>query len=333
MNWFERLIGADLPEERGIICARGRRLAMLRGVLRDSAVVDADQQQTGETFAYKWAKEDTYSSRDAEQATRSWLVERYGDLSREPAWRRFGDVPLVLDAGCGAGRTALLLIGDMLRRVRYLGVDLSEAVELAARQFARAGLPGAFLQADLTALPLPEACFDFILSEGVLHHTPSTRGALLSLAKHLKPGGAIAFYVYAKKAPVREFTDDFIRAKLCRMTPSDAWNTLIPLTKLGRALGELNVSVDVPETVDLLGIPAGRIDVQRLFYWYFCKMYHRPEFTVDEMNHVNFDWFTPTYSHRQTPEEVRAWCVEARLDVEEMKVELAGITTVAVRRR
>ena len=107
----------------------------------------------------------------------------------------------------------------------------------------------------------------------------------------------------------------------------------MPLTKLGRALGELGVTVDVPEAVDLLGVPAGRIDVQRLFYWYFCKMYHRPEYTVEEMNHVNFDWFTPTYSHRQTPEEVSNWCEEAGLEVEKMKVEPAGINTLAVRMR
>src|SRR5205085_175899 len=82
---------------------------------------------------------------------------------------------LVLDAGCGAGLTAGLLLGDMLHRLRYVGADISEAVDVAAQRFARVGHPGAFMQADLCALPLPEAAFDFILSEGVLHHTPSTR--------------------------------------------------------------------------------------------------------------------------------------------------------------
>jgi arsenite methyltransferase len=331
-SWLEALFGGPLPSDGGSIVCAGRRLTMARGLLRDTAIVDAGQRQTSETFAFKWGREDTYSSAAVEQATRNWLIERYGDLSRAEAWCRFGEAPLMLDAGCGAGLTAGLLIGDMLHRLRYVGADISEAVDVAARRFARAGLPGFFLQADLCALPLPQAAFDFILSEGVLHHTPSTRGALLALAKHLKPGGAIAFYVYARKAPVREFTDDFIRERLRGLTPREAWDALMPLTRLGQALGELGVTVDVPQDVALLGIPAGRIDLQRLIYWFVCKMYYRPEYSLDEMNHVNFDWFTPAYSHRQTPEEVSAWCAEAGLAVEQMKVEPAGINTLAIKR-
>jgi arsenite methyltransferase len=336
-GWFEDLLGAPLPMEGGRVTVHGHSLVMTRGLLRDTMVIDASQQQIRETFGFKWAREDTYSSPGVLQATQKWLVERYGDLSRADAWRRWrsmpGGTPLVLDAGCGAGLTANLLIGDMLRHIRYVGVDISDAVDVAARRFARARRPGSFLQADICALPLPEACFDFILSEGVLHHTPSTRGAILAVAKHLKLGGAMAFYLYAKKAPVREFTDDLIRDRLSRLPPREAWDALMPLTMLGRALGELNVTVEVPEAVELLSIPAGRVDVQRLFYWYFCKMYHRPEYTLEEMNHVNFDWFTPSYSHRQTPEQVRAWCLDAGLEVEEMKVESAGINTLAVRKR
>ena len=41
--------------------------------------------------------------------------------------------------------------------------------------------------------------------------------------------------------------------------------------------------------------------------------------------------FTPKYAHRQTPDEVKAWCGEAGLVVEHMKAEEAGITTVARR--
>jgi arsenite methyltransferase len=112
---------------------------------------------------------------------------------------------------------------------------------------------------------------------------------------------------------------------------SEAWDLLMPLTKLGKALGELNVEVDVPEHVAVLGIPKGRISLQRLIYWYMCKMFYRPDYSLDEMNHVNFDWFVPKYCHRQTPEEVKAWCEEAGLVIERLKVEEAGITAIARR--
>ena len=67
----------------------------------------------------------------------------------------------------------------------------------------------------------------------------------------------------------------------------------------------------MPENVDLLSIPAGPIDVQRLFYWHVAKAYYDPDLTLDELAHINFDWFAPRNAHRQSPEEVREWCAEA----------------------
>ena len=72
--------------------------------------------------------------------------------------------------------------------------------------------------------------------------------------------------------------------------------------------------------------------MQRLFYWHVIKAYHDPELSLDELAHINFDWFAPRNAHRQSPEEVRAWCDEAGLDVEREDVQDAGITIVARRR-
>ena len=238
---------------------------------------------------------------------------------------------MLLDAGCGAATSALALFGPVLERVRYLGVDVSAAVDVAADTFAERGLPGAFMQADLMDLPLAAESVDVIFSQGVLHHTDSTRAALLALAPLLKPGGRFLFYVYRRKGPVREFTDDHIRERIGEMSPEEAWQAIVPLTKLGRALGELEAVVDVPEAVDLLGIPAGPTDVQRLFYWHVAKAYYDPELTLDEMAHINFDWYAPRNAHRQSPEEVRAWCAEAGLAIEREEVQDAGITIVARR--
>jgi hypothetical protein len=88
----------------------------------------------------------------------------------------------------------------------------------------------------------------------------------------------------------------------------------------------------VPEAIELLGIPAGPIDLQRLFYWHVIKAYHDPALSLDEMAHINFDWFAPRNAHRQTPEEVRSWCAEAGLEVEHEDVQEAGITVVARKR-
>jgi hypothetical protein len=102
-----------------------------------------------------------------------------------------------------------------------------------------------------------------------------------------------------------------------------------PLTKLGISLGELNAEIEIPEPIDLLNIPAGRINVQRLFYWHVAKIFYHPDLTFDEMNHINFDWYAPTNAHRQSPEEVRSWCGDAGLEVEHEVVQEAGITVIA----
>ena len=88
--------------------------------------------------------------------------------------------------------------------------------------------PGCFLQASLTELPFTPNTFDLILSEGVLHHTDSTRGAFEAMVKLLKPGGRFMFYVYRRKGPIREFTDDYIREKMQKMGPEEAWKALMP---------------------------------------------------------------------------------------------------------
>jgi len=298
-----------------------------------AAAASAAQAQTREAFGYKWARRETYESEAMKANSRRWLLERYcaGDPAALDGWLAPGR-KILLDAGCGSGYSALLLFGERLRGVDYLGVDISAAVDVARERFREAGVPGDFLQSDLMAIPIPEASVDLIFSEGVLHHTDSTEAAIHALASKLKPGGRFAFYVYAQKAVVREFTDDYIRGRLQGMGDEEAWRALEPLTRLGEALGRLNAEIDVPEDIPLLGIKKGRLDVQRFIYWNVCKLYYRPELTLDEMNHINFDWYRPLNCHRQTPEQVCAWVEAAGLRVERMKVEEAGITMVALRR-
>jgi arsenite methyltransferase len=228
--------------------------------------------------------------------------------------------------------SALELFGDRLRDVRYLGVDVSEAVDVAAERFAERDLPADFLQGDVLDLPLPKRSIDVMFSEGVLHHTDSTREGLFALAPLLRPGGRLLFYVYRRKGPIREFTDDYVRDRLKALPPETMWEALRSLTQLGIALGELDATVEVPEDVELLDIPAGRYTVQRLFYWHVLKAFYRPGSSFEELNHINFDWYAPANAHRQSPEEVRAWCEEAGLEVEREFVDLPGITVIARRR-
>jgi arsenite methyltransferase len=113
------------------------------------------------------------------------------------------------------------------------------------------------------------------------------------------------------------------------MSPQQAWEALAPLTRLDIALGELRTEIELADPIDLLGIPAGRIDVQRLFYWHVAKAFYRADLSFDEMNHINYDWYAPANAARQTPEEVRAWCADLGLSIEREVIEEAGITIIA----
>lgn len=297
------------------------------GIPRQKSLYTTSQNQTKDTFGFKWHKRDTYESQAVQTASRDWLHERYA----------LPDMPLaelvkgktVLDAGCGGGHSGLLFFGDTLNLCRYIGVDISNAVDVAAARFAERGLSGQFIQASLMDLPVELGNFDIIFSEGVLHHTDSTEMAVRYLAGKLNPNGLLMFYVYKKKGPVREFTDDLIREKLSTFSDEQAWKALEPLSKLGKQLGDLDIELDIEEPIDILEIPAGKINLQRLFYWHVFKAYYRPDWTIDEMNHINFDWYRPENCHRQTPQEVQSWVESEGLSVIKMDVQEAGITVIA----
>ena len=330
-GWLPALVGVNALGEGDRPSLRGEDFEVLAGILRQRAVVSDEQRQTADTFGFKWHKRETFESDASVARMKAWLVERYGDVEGAAWWPEHGERPVVLDAGCGGALSALALFEGVLPDVRYVGVDISDAVDVAAARFAERGIDAGFVQADLNRIPLPDGSVDVLFSEGVLHHTDSTRDALLATARLLAPGGRYLFYVYRRKGPLREFTDDYVRDRLQAMAPDEAWDAVMPLTKLGRLLGDLHVEVDVPEDIHLLEIPAGPIDLQRLFYWHVFKAFHHPELSLDELNHINFDWYAPRNAHRQSPEEVRAWCAAAGLEIEREVVEDAGITIVARR--
>ena len=331
--WLCTVLGTPSLEEGTSFTLRGDVFIVRNGIPRSQKVTSAAQSQTGDMFGFKWKKRDTFDSPASLSRMRAWLVERYGDIAGASWLSEHGERPLLLDAGCGAGLSALELLGDVVPRLRYLGVDVLDAVDTARRRFEERGLHGAFLQADISDLPLEKGSVDLMFSEGVLHHTNSTEGTLASLAQLLKPGGRFLFYVYRRKGPVREFTDDHIRAKLQAMSPEEAWRAMEPLTQLGISLGKLDADIDIPAPIDVLGIPSGRISVQRLFYWHVAKTFFDPDLSFDEMNHINFDWYAPANAFRQSPEEVRRWCADAGLEIEREVVQEAGITVVSRKAR
>ena len=124
------------------------------------------QSQTKEAFSFKWAKADTYTSQEVREEWRRWLLDKYFDGDQAGPSNLLGSAGLrILDAGCGAGVSALVLFGEALAEHEYVGVDISEAVIQARSNFEERGIPGTFVQADLQEIPADLGSFDLIFSE------------------------------------------------------------------------------------------------------------------------------------------------------------------------
>lgn len=330
-----RLIEAEPAAdiESGILVAiDGATYPIRAGIPRFVVTDEAGQLQTRDAFAYKWQQRDSYDSPGMIAGSIDWLVEKYGFTSLADWATYYATRQRILDVGCGSALSSSLFVkseywtGD----AAWVGADISAAIDVARDRIGCR--PNThFVQADALQLPFRDNCFDTIFSEGVLHHTPSTRQAILAVARVLEPGGDFHFYVYRKKGPVREFTDDAIREAIAPLSDAEAWEAMRSLTHLGQALAELETTVDVPEDVPLLGIKAGTHDVQRLVYWHFAKLYWNPAWTFEENLHVNFDWYRPRYAHRQTEADVRAWCAEAGLSITRFHEQESGYTVRATK--
>ena len=286
---------------------------------------------TSESFSFKWSHRTGYEPESFQRWYTDWLLEKYGFTSLAAAQAYFSERASVLEIGCGSGLSSVISRAGLGAGSRWVGLDLTDAIDIAQ---ARLGdhPDAAFVQADLMAAPFPAATFDTIFTEGVLHHTPSTERALEAAVALLVPQGEILFYVYARKAPVREWTDDYLRSAVAALPPDVAWNEMHSITSLARSLANLNATVDVVEDVPLLGIKAGRHDVQRLIYWHFAKLYWNQEMGFEGSQTVNFDWYHPPYAHRHTLEEIRGWCARLELDMTYCHVQESGYTIRATKR-
>ena len=80
-------------------------------------------------------------------------------------------------------------------------VDLSSGhLALAKENFRLRGLEGRFVHQDAETLPFPDASFDVVYSNGVIHHTPNTQKVVDEIYRVLRPGGKAIIMVYAENS-------------------------------------------------------------------------------------------------------------------------------------
>jgi ubiquinone/menaquinone biosynthesis C-methylase UbiE len=133
------------------------------------------------------------------------LAEKY-IIRQHPAHREYLDrselqeliqVPLdnktVLDLGCGVGRVGLALKG---RGVKYIGVDLSEAMLQTGRELAEGA--HLFICASARNLPFPAQRFQFVTCIGLYEYVEDLAAYLNEVRRVMRADGDFIFTAHTE---------------------------------------------------------------------------------------------------------------------------------------
>lgn len=285
-----------------------------------------EETQTYRSFKDKWENNLNLAFQETlneKSEIHQWIMNRNGFTDKLAFQRYLADKNRILDAGCGNGRVTALLATLAPGTSSVVGADLT-AAPVATKNLANYPNVTVF-QKNLLENLSDLGKFNFIYCQEVLHHTSDPKRGFMNLVDLLDEKGELAIYVYKKKAPVREFVDDFIREKIARLNYKDAVKSMQSITEFGKQLSTLKVRVRVPE-LELLEIPAGEYEIQRLFYHFFVKCFWNDELSFDDNVAINYDWYHPSLCSRHTMPEVLSWFDEAKLDVVHQYEDFYGIT-------
>lgn len=215
------------------------------------------------------------------------LVEKWLEDVRLP--REYFKGKVVLDAGCGSGRWtyALASLGATVVAVDFTdsGVEITRA--------ATEALGGvSVLQADILRLPFRPESFDFIVSWGVLHHTPDTQAAFARLAPLVKKGGELFVMVYERRNPPKNFCTNIVRRLLQRFPEETRYRLcrrlIIRNPLLYHALRPFILCLRHPDG-------AGELE-------------------LSTMQFGLYDWYSPKFNHLHSRREVEGWFRDGRFE-------------------
>lgn len=141
----------------------------------------------------------------------------------------------LLEVGCGMGTDLLQFARN---GARVVGLDYTpRSVEISRRRFEVYNVPGRFLLGDAENLPFPDASFDVVYSNGVLHHTPDTQAAIHEIHRVLRPGGIAKVMLYNKRSiyywGAIILKHGILRGELARSTPEEIMGRHVEYSETG----------------------------------------------------------------------------------------------------
>ncbi|AZO85692.1 SAM-dependent methyltransferase [Stutzerimonas stutzeri] len=101
--------------------------------------------------------------------------------------------PVLLDAGCGQGKSFALL-RQAFAPARLIGIDADpQSLTQSAEEAARQGIDVELIGSDCASLKLADASIDLLFCHQTFHHLVHQEQALAEFYRVLKPGGYLLF--------------------------------------------------------------------------------------------------------------------------------------------
>src|SRR5438094_3579301 len=154
----------------------------------------AREQWTGDPAGAIYGREHEFGTREFFDAVEQHRYREYAPwMPRAMGFDQFAGERL-LEVGCGMGT-------DLLQFARggaeVTGVDLTpRSIQISRQHLDVYGARGDFAISDGENLPFAGESFDVVYSNGVLHHTPDTVGAVREVHRVLRPGGQARVMLY-----------------------------------------------------------------------------------------------------------------------------------------
>jgi len=250
-NWFDRMkTEVDKVHDMASLLETNFDIPGDGKSWQEDELIQAIDLRTGNVYFKLWQN---FTKQEYYQQPKQLLEDRF--IRNNLDISKFSNG---IDAGCGGGRYTLALKSLGIEKMQ--GVDISpDSVAFAQNMSDFQESEVNFQQASVLELPFDNESFDFVFSNGVLHHTVDTQQGVNELYRVLQTRGEGWLYLYGGKNSLFWDIVDF-----CREILSDIPQSYTQML------------------MKVMGYPPGRI-FHRADFWYVPINNRYFEQEVDEM--------------------------------------------------
>lgn len=234
-----------------------------------------------------------------------WAIRKYGMKDVEELNKFYTSKKNILEIGFGSGFNMKYLSG--LTDGRITGVDTSLTACRFARELFKDNSRVTIMNKRATEIDSPDNTYDLIIADGVIHHMENPKKAVEFLYKKLAQGGHLYVYLYRKMGRIREFTNDYFRMQMQKLSPQECAKQCEPLTRLAEKMSKIKDKIKIDEYIPMLELEPGEYTSQEIFYYGVMKAFWNDAFSFEENNLNNYDWFYPEFAQRYSEEDIKKW--------------------------